>query len=116
WAKARIWTDSVTAIDDEKSQLFIPRKLALLGNYPNPFNSSTTISYQLSTAGNVELSIYNVLGQKVRSLVNTNQNAGIYKVVWDGTNETGSIVNSGVYFCRISDGQEQMTRKVILIK
>ena len=116
WAEARLWTDSVTAIDAEKSQLVIPRKLALLGNYPNPFNSSTTISYQLSTAGNVELSIYNVLGQKVRSLVNTNQNAGIYKVVWDGTNETGSIINSGVYFCRISDGQEQMTRKVILIK
>ncbi len=116
WAKARIWTDSVTAIDDEKSQLVIPRKLALLGNYPNPFNSFTKISYQLSTAGNVELSIYNVLGQKVRSLVNTNQNAGIYKVVWDGTNETGSTVNSGVYFCRISDGQEQMTRKVLLIK
>jgi hypothetical protein len=116
WAKARIWTDSVTAIDNEKSQLVIPRKLTLLCNYPNPFNSSTTISYQLSTAGNVELSIYNVLGQKVRSLVNTNQNAGIYKVVWDGTNETGSTVNSGVYFCRISDGQEQMTRKVLLIK
>lgn len=86
-----------TAIDRIVSA--IPKSSQLFQNYPNPFNPTTSISYQLSAVSDVELSIYNILGQKVAALVNAKQNAGNYSVDW---NAAGFA--SGVYMCRLSTG------------
>ncbi len=78
-----------------------PETFVLMQNYPNPFNPSTTIRYALPEAARVNLSIYNVLGQRVAELTNEVKNAGYHNVVWNGRNEAGSQVATGVYFYRI---------------
>jgi hypothetical protein len=89
-------------------------------NYPNPFNMSTTIHYSLAQKGQINIAVYNVRGQKVCSLINSVQNAGAYSVQWNGTDETGQIVPSGVYFYRMSastrDGTETVSKKLLLVK
>lgn len=86
----------------------------LFGNYPNPFNPTTTISYQLQVKVDVTLKIYNVQGREVRMLVNENQPAGKHSVVWDGTNATGKPVGSGIYFCKLNiDNKPVSTKKII---
>jgi len=94
----------------------IPKVFALFQNYPNPFNATTIISYALPTGAEVKLDIYNVLGQKVRTLVNEYQEAGIKKVEWDGKNEDGQRVASGVYLYNIRAGSFHQTRKMGLLK
>lgn len=98
-----------------------PREYALHQNYPNPFNPETAISYQLSPKGQaavsqVKLAIYNLLGQKVRTLVNTRQPAGRYEVNWDGRDENGAEVSGGIYFYRLSAGDFQQARKMVLLR
>jgi hypothetical protein len=83
----------------------------LLQNYPNPFNPKTAVSYQLSAASKVDLSIYNLLGQKVTMLVSEKQSAGIYYAVWDASN-----FPSGIYICRLQAGNFVQTRKMIFMK
>lgn len=85
-------------------------------NYPNPFNPTTAISYQLSAISQVKLAIYNLLGQKVRTLVNARQPAGNYDVKWDGRDENGMEVSGGIYFYRLSAGSFQKTRKMVLLR
>src|SRR5204862_573609 len=75
----------------------IPRHFSLEENYPNPFNPSTTIRYSLPTDSYVKLSIYNMLGQEISTLVNQRKGAGVYTVSWDASN-----VSSGVYFYRLA--------------
>ena len=87
-----------------------------LENYPNPFNPETTISYNLKKDGDVELDIYNIKGQKVKSLMKEYQKEGNHKVVWNGENESGKRVSSGVYFCKIKTKDEVITRKMTLMK
>jgi|SaaInl7_200m_RNA_FD_contig_91_467177_length_7176_multi_11_in_0_out_0_2 hypothetical protein len=93
-----------------------PAIYALSKNYPNPFNPTTTIDYSIPQAGNVELVIYNTAGQKVRSLVNRTQDASYYKVVWDGRDESGQSVASGIYFYRLVSGSFSKIEKMTLIK
>ncbi len=88
----------------------------LLGNYPNPFNPETSISYNLRKAGQVTLDIFNLKGQKVRSLVNEHQEKGQHKVVWNGKDQNNSNVASGVYFYKMSSGSYSSTKKMILMK
>ena len=93
-----------------------PQKFALYQNYPNPFNPVTTISYTVGAHRevafqNVELSIYNCLGQKVTTLVSKKQPAGIYSVEWDA-----SGLSSGVYLYRLQTGTHVQTKKMILMK
>ena len=90
-------------------------KLAL-GNNPNPFNPSTTIRYTLEEASNVRLTIYNVLGQPVRVLVNSGQGQGVYSVQWDGRDSFGREVTSGVYLYRLEAGANVSIQKMILVK
>ena len=85
-------------------------------NHPNPFNPATTIQYTLSEATQVRLTIYNVLGQSVRELVNNGQGAGVYRVTWDGRNNLGKAVTSGVYLYRLEAGANRSVRKMILAK
>jgi carboxypeptidase T len=92
-------------------------KLALHQNVPNPFNPDTMISYDLPKTGNMNLEIYNIKGQKVKSLVTGKQEQGNHSIRWDGKDSTGSSVASGVYFYRLdAEGQASLTKKMILLK
>ena len=85
-------------------------------NYPNPFNSSTAIGYQVSATSEVELSIFNTRGQKVRTLVNENKPAGLYSVLWDGKDDFGKDVSSGLYFYQLHAGSFKALQKMILLR
>jgi hypothetical protein len=88
----------------------------LLPNYPNPFNPTTTISYQLAGRSHVRLIVYNVAGRAVRVLENAERPGGYYEVVWDGRDNNGQVVASGIYFYRLTAGDFVQTRKMVLIK
>jgi hypothetical protein len=94
----------------------IPTVFALEQNYPNPFNPSTTIRYQIPTDASVSLIIYNVQGQKIRTLLSKEQKAGYYSTVWDGRNEAGQTVSSGLYLYRVQAGSFVATQKMIMLK
>ncbi len=94
----------------------VPTVFQLDQNYPNPFNPSTTIKYQLPQQTSVMLVIYNVQGQKVRTLVSEEQKAGFYSVQWDGKNDAGVQVSSGFYIYRIQAGTFHATQKMLLMK
>ena len=87
---------------------------ALYQNYPNPFNPATAIMYQIPRRSHVTLAIYNTLGQPVRTLVNTMQAGGMYSISWDGRNDDGRQVASGVYFYRLKSGDLIRSEKMIL--
>ena len=100
----------------EVSLRAIPAVYSLSPNYPNPFNPTTTIDYSIPKSGNVELVIFNLAGQKVRTLVNEHRTAAFYKVVWDGRNNNGESVGSGLYFYRIQSGSFSKIEKMTLVK
>jgi hypothetical protein len=89
----------------------VPLVFALMQNYPNPFNPSTNIKYSIARSGRVELSIFNILGQKVKELVNEEKLSGEYEVVFDGKEFT-----SGIYFYRLRTNSFTETKKLILLK
>ena len=93
----------------------VPTAFDLRQNYPNPFNPSTTIEYHLLHPAQVTLTIYNTLGQEVRTLVNTPQTQGMHRVVWDGTNTYGERAASGLYLYRINVGDQIQTRKMMMV-
>jgi flagellar hook assembly protein FlgD len=93
-----------------------PTEVALGQNIPNPFNPTTRISFSLVENAGVELAIYNVAGQRVRSLVNSVYPSGDHVVEWDGRDERGNGVTSGVYFYRLKTGELEITRKMMMIK
>jgi len=88
----------------------------LYQNYPNPFNSSTTISYYLEKTANIELAIYNMNGQLIKTITNEQQKGGMHAVRWDGTNNSGKEVSSGVYLCTLRVGNEVITGKMVLVR
>jgi 5'-nucleotidase/UDP-sugar diphosphatase len=94
----------------------LPQTFELHQNYPNPFNPETQISYSLPQDGQVRLAIYNVLGQQVKVLVDEYQSAGIKTVIWDGRNQSGETVSSGMYFYRLQVGEVVQTKKMSLMK
>jgi cytoskeletal protein CcmA (bactofilin family) len=94
----------------------VPTVFQLEQNYPNPFNPSTTIKYQIPQQSSVMLVIYNVQGQKVRTLVSEEQKAGFYSLQWDGKNDAGVLVSSGFYIYRIQAGTFNATQKMLLMK
>ena len=95
-----------------------PEVFALANNYPNPFNPATTIKYALPQAADVELTVYNVVGQPVRTLVAEHQSAGRYVVEWDATNDSGHSLSSGMYFYRLeaAGGEFLEVKKMLLLK
>ena len=94
-----------------------PTEFALLQNFPNPFNPDTTIGYELAESADVTLQIYNVVGQVVRTLMAAeSQSVGRYQVRWDGMDDRGMPVSSGIYFYQISAGKFQDVRKLMLLK
>ena len=100
----------------EEEHVNIPDNTILLGNYPNPFNPETTISYQLPENSGVELAIYNLQGQKVKTLINEVIPAGEHSVVWNGRDSNGKRVSSGIYFYKLEAGNHEETKKMILMK
>ncbi|MGA1199030.1 MAG: FlgD immunoglobulin-like domain containing protein [Candidatus Latescibacterota bacterium] len=94
----------------------VPSAFALNQNHPNPFNPETHIGYQLPQASDVSLTIYNLLGQRVRQLVNEPQSAGTYRVSWNGQDAFGRTVASGIYFYHIKAGAFSQTKMMILLK
>lgn len=104
----------VTGISADDSH--VPSEIALSQNYPNPFNPTTTIKYDLSRSSQVGLRIYSLLGEEIRTLVNTVQSAGERLAVWDGRDRFGQLVASGVYVYRLQAGDDVASRKMILIK
>ncbi len=93
-----------------------PHIFDLSNNYPNPFNPSTKIAYSVPKDGMVSLVIYNVLGQRVRTLANGPMSAGQYSITWDGRSDAGSVLSSGVYFYRLQAGEMAIVKKMLLLK
>jgi len=104
----------ITAINPNKSSL--PHNFKLNQNYPNPFNPETAIPYQLSDLSNVELIVYNSIGQEVRTLVSKQQAAGKYSIVWKGKNNFGKTVSSGLYHYKLRIKDNTINKKMILIR
>ncbi|MCC7431375.1 T9SS type A sorting domain-containing protein, partial [bacterium] len=94
----------------------LPTNFNLRQNYPNPFNPTTTIEFSLPTNAKVELTIFNTLGQKVQTLVSKNFEAGTHNVVWNGTDENGKQVSSGIYFYQLKAENFSETKKMVLLK
>ena len=94
----------------------IPKTYQLFQNYPNPFNPETQIRYDLPVSGHVKLTIFNILGQKVKVLVDEIQGAGHKSVIWDGKDDHGREVASGIYFYKIGAENFQKTKKMVLLK
>jgi len=110
----RVDTSNTTGVNSHDP--VIPETTQLAQNYPNPFNPTTSIAYRLESATRVELRIYNQLGQEIRTLVDDNQPAGTYQVNWDGRNNHGEKVSSGIYLYRLKTSSDVQSRKMLLLK
>lgn len=108
----RVYNDMI-GIDDERPT---PREFTLAQNYPNPFNASTVIGYSLDRECHVRLEIYNSLGQRARTLIDSPQAAGSHAVIWDGIGESGQAAASGAYFYKIQTEGIAETKKLLLTK
>ena len=93
-----------------------PDDFGLAQNVPNPFNPSTTIDYQMPEAGEVRLTVYNLLGQEIRTLIDGQLDAGYHTIVWDGMDDAGRQVASGVYVYRMHSGNFSAIRRMMLLK
>ena len=109
-------TGNPLPVEHDRKTGDIPSGYKLWQNYPNPFNPSTTINYQLVQPGSVEIAIYNVLGEKIQTLVNEEQQSGAHAVVWDGEDREGRAVASGLYLYRLTAGEFVASRKRVLRK
>jgi len=104
----------LTGVDDDRTAL--PSVVELHQNYPNPFNPSTTIRFALKGSGPSILAVYNITGQRVRTLVDRVLPAGEHSVIWDGRDEAGAEAASGLYFYRLTTSGQELTRKMVLLK
>jgi len=100
--------------EDEKSKA--PLSFSLKQNFPNPFNSETVIEYFLPKESQVKITVYNLLGQRVKIILDQRESAGHKRVIWDGKNEKGEMLSSGIYFYRIEAGEFAQTNKMVLLK
>ncbi|MGE5402296.1 MAG: FlgD immunoglobulin-like domain containing protein, partial [Ignavibacteriales bacterium] len=121
--EAKVAVDGKISLNDAAETMLnkvtvkqVPAQFDLSQNYPNPFNPTTNIKYQLSADSKVTINVYNMLGQLVKTLFNGQQEAGYYTINWDGTNEYGSKVTSGVYIYRLETGSYVATKKMNLLK
>jgi flagellar hook assembly protein FlgD len=122
----------IEVIDGEFTQLDIPMcetvdveeheiphnssLISHLSNYPNPFNPTTNISFNLSFESDVSLSIYNIKGQLVKQLVNEQLSAGPHTIEWNGKDSNNKSVSSGIYYYKISSGKDSAINKMLLLK
>ena len=109
-----LWINNITVNSARKE--IVPEKYDLFGNYPNPFNPTTTIFFRLSERSKVVLEIFNIKGQKIRTLLNEDRSKGEHRIIWDGKDNNGKKVVSGIYSYRIKSKNINVTRKMVLIK
>ena len=93
-----------------------PEHFQLYSNFPNPFNAGTTIHYSLHKAADVLVQVYSPTGKWISTLFQGHQNAGKKNIFWDGTDERGREVSSGIYLCRIGAGSEHRSMKMLLVR
>jgi hypothetical protein len=112
-----------TDVEDEEEERNLPEKFALYQNYPNPFNPSTKIPFTVYSSRftvhsplHTTLTIYNILGQKVRTLVDEPERAGSYEVIWDGKDDQGKEATSGIYFYQLRVRDQILTKKMLLLR
>lgn len=105
-----------TGVETEDEIAQRPTEFELSQNYPNPFNPGTEIEYTLQKSAQVSLQIYNLLGQKVKTLVNEYQSASSYHIVWDGKNEQGKTASSGIYLYRLEVNGVSQAKRMVLLK
>lgn len=115
YRSVRCVKDSINTGIPEKGNYGI-KDFNLFQNYPNPFNPSTTIRYSLSKPSQVKLAIYDLLGQKIRTLNDSYQGAGDYSLVWNATNEKNNSVGSGIHFCSLVANEMNFQKKMVLIR
>jgi len=109
------FVEEPTGIEDSGSRSALPTRPRLLGNYPNPFNPSTRICFALSRTSAVSLELFNVVGQRLRTLVDGRVDGGYHEIVWDGLDSSGKAVGSGVYLASVeTDGWRDIGRMVLL--
>ncbi|MCL1827531.1 MAG: T9SS type A sorting domain-containing protein [Candidatus Cloacimonetes bacterium] len=101
---------------DEKDPFVLPATDLSSHNYPNPFNPETTISFTTFISDHISLAIFNIKGQKIKSLLNETRAAGEHQVTWNGLDDNGQSVSSGLYFYRVTAGEFQETKKMVLLK
>ncbi len=107
-------TESTTSVAEFKN--VNPDNFALEQNYPNPFNPTTTIGFHINAPGLVRLSIFNMLGQEVRTLVNDYKPIGSYQAIWDGRDNNGNVMPTGHYFYKLQAGSETLMKRMTLVK
>jgi hypothetical protein len=105
-----------TDVAAEEEETKVPASFSLSQNHPNPFNSETAIEYSLPEETQVKIAIYNILGQKVKTLLDGKETAGHKRVIWDGENEKGKSVSSGIYFYRMETEEFVQTKKMLFLK
>ena len=116
-SKGSTATDIHTVIVDELTlDLSIPKQLTVSDNYPNPFNLVTTIKYGLPESGLATVTIYSITGQKIKTLAKDRLPAGYHQIQWDGTNNFGSVIASGLYILELKSGSDRIMKKLILAK
>ena len=98
-------------VDTSEDEILEPFRFALIGNYPNPFNSSTVIRFRLGDPAPVQLDIFNLLGQKIETLINSGMGSGEHEVAWNA-----GKVPSGVYFYKLSVGNKTSVKKMTILK
>jgi len=104
-------------VDVESTDDFVlPNTAKLLQNYPNPFNPETTIEYSIPSRSHVSITIYNILGKKVKTILDEEKPAGEHSVKWDGVDDSNQPVASGIYFYRLKSGEKNLTSKMVLLK
>jgi len=113
WDNFYFYSNSV-GIDNRSESL--PQKFALEQNFPNPFNPSTTIGYELPENGLVNIAIYDITGRHISTLVSNQQKAGYKSITWNATNDVGSPVSAGLYLLAIQAGEFRQTKKMVLLK
>ena len=115
-----VYTYTVTDANGATASLSLqtrPAAFSLADNFPNPFNPATTIQYALPQAADVELTVYNVVGQPVRTLVAQHQSVGRYAVEWDATDDSAQSMAAGLYFYRLQAGSQfREVKKMLLLK
>ncbi len=94
----------------------LPNKISLMQNYPNPFNPTTTIKFAMPVPGNARIEIFNSLGQRVKLLADSHFDTGYHSIVWDGKNDVGISVSSGMYYYRLTAGDANISRKMLMLK
>jgi flagellar hook assembly protein FlgD len=104
---------SVNAIQPAQAH---PTEFALEQNYPNPFNPTTQIAFSVPADNHIRLDIYNVRGERIRSLADSRYSAGHYKVVWNGKNDTGNPVPSGIYIYQLRTDAGTFSKTMLLLK